>query len=126
MNRLDPDQIDLAVGMRIRERRNHQGLSQTALADIVSVSFQQIQKYESGANRVSASRLVHIADALEVAPEFFVTGLGNSGETDGYEMPVGYVDMARTSCGAGVLRDWQHMSRLQQQAFGNIATAIVT
>lgn len=63
-----PRPADLAVGQRIRLRRRQLGLSQSALADALGVSFQQVQKYERGANRVSASRLVDIAAALNVAP----------------------------------------------------------
>ena len=61
--RADPD-LDAAVGARIAARRQALGLSQAALAGQVGVSFQQLQKYESGANRVSASRLHHLARAL--------------------------------------------------------------
>jgi transcriptional regulator with XRE-family HTH domain len=60
-----PDPIDIAVGARIRMRRRHVGVSQQALADELGVSFQQVQKYERGANRVSASVLVKIARRLD-------------------------------------------------------------
>jgi transcriptional regulator with XRE-family HTH domain len=63
--------IDRHVGARIRMQRMVRGVSQTDLGNAVGVSFQQIQKYENGANRVSASRLQRIAGALEVTPEFF-------------------------------------------------------
>ena len=59
-----PDVVDAFVGSRIAFRRAALGLSQTALADRLGVSFQQVQKYETGANRVSASRLHHIAEVL--------------------------------------------------------------
>jgi transcriptional regulator with XRE-family HTH domain len=60
-----PDQIDVAVGARIRIRRRWMGLSQTQLAAALGVTFQQVQKYEKGSNRVSASMLVRSAKALE-------------------------------------------------------------
>jgi transcriptional regulator with XRE-family HTH domain len=63
-----PNPVDVAVGARIRARRNVLGMSQERLADAVGVTFQQIQKYERGTNRVSASRLSQIAEALEVSP----------------------------------------------------------
>lgn len=69
-----PHQIDEAVGSRIRARRAMLGMSQEKLAGAVGVTFQQIQKYESGANRVSASRLQAIADALDVRPSYFFDG----------------------------------------------------
>ena len=59
-----PHRLDLAIGLRIRERRRKVGLSQQALAEKVGVTFQQVQKYERGTNRVSFSRLVEIADTL--------------------------------------------------------------
>jgi transcriptional regulator with XRE-family HTH domain len=61
-----PNPIDVEVGARIRVRRKSLGLSQTALANALDLTFQQIQKYERGANRVSASMLVHIAKRLEI------------------------------------------------------------
>jgi transcriptional regulator with XRE-family HTH domain len=70
----DP-QLDAALGARIAARRQGLGLSQAALAARIGVSFQQLQKYESGANRISASRLHHLARALG-APvgDFFPDG----------------------------------------------------
>ncbi|HWA61144.1 MAG TPA: helix-turn-helix transcriptional regulator [Caulobacteraceae bacterium] len=65
MNRDGPDPIDVAVGARIRIRRRWLGLSQTQLANALGITFQQVQKYERGANRVSASMLVKIAAKLE-------------------------------------------------------------
>ena len=59
-----PDPMDLALGAAVRVRRRAIGLSQESLADQCGVSFQQIQKYENGANRISFSRLVQIARAL--------------------------------------------------------------
>ncbi len=59
-----PDPMDIALGAAVRVRRRSIGLSQESLADQCAVSFQQIQKYENGANRISFSRLVQIARAL--------------------------------------------------------------
>ncbi|WP_293366472.1 helix-turn-helix transcriptional regulator [Phenylobacterium sp.] len=59
-----PHRLDVAIGQRIRERRRSLSLSQSGLAEAVGVTFQQIQKYERGANRISFSRLVEIAGAL--------------------------------------------------------------
>jgi transcriptional regulator with XRE-family HTH domain len=66
-----PKSVDKHVGLRLRQQRHARGLSQQELADLVGISFQQIQKYESGTNRVSASRLQQFADALQVRPVFF-------------------------------------------------------
>ena len=67
--------VDVHVGKRIRQRRWLAGMTQQKLAEAVGIKFQQIQKYETGANRVSASRLWDIADALEVDVSFFFEGL---------------------------------------------------
>ncbi|MGF1275456.1 helix-turn-helix domain-containing protein [Acetobacter pasteurianus] len=63
--------IDAHVGKRIRLRRTLLGLSQEKLGEALGITFQQIQKYERGANRVGASRLYHIACALDVPISFF-------------------------------------------------------
>jgi transcriptional regulator with XRE-family HTH domain len=66
-----PNPIDVHVGSRIRLRRTLLGISQERLADAVGLTFQQVQKYEKGANRVSSSRLVDLANALDVAVPYF-------------------------------------------------------
>lgn len=70
-----PHPVDVYVGKRIRHRRWLVGMTQQQLAQHVGIKFQQIQKYETGANRVSASRLWDIADALDVEISFFFEGL---------------------------------------------------
>jgi transcriptional regulator with XRE-family HTH domain len=62
-----PDPVDVAVGGRIRLRRKSLKVSQASLADAVGVTFQQVQKYERGSNRVSASMLTKIAATLETS-----------------------------------------------------------
>lgn len=70
-----PDAIDLHAGLRLREMRRAKGWSQEALAEAGGVSFQQIQKYERGANRMSLSRAYKLALALGGNPADFYTGL---------------------------------------------------
>ena len=67
--------VDVHVGKRIRHRRWLVGMTQQQLAQHVGIKFQQIQKYETGANRVSASRLWDISETLEVPISFFFDGL---------------------------------------------------
>jgi transcriptional regulator with XRE-family HTH domain len=67
--------VDVHVGKRIRHRRWMVGMTQQQLAERVGIKFQQIQKYETGMNRVSASRLWDIAEALSVPISFFFEGL---------------------------------------------------
>ena len=70
-----PHPVDVHVGKRVRHRRWLIGMTQQQLAEQVGIKFQQIQKYETGANRVSASRLWDIADALDVPVSFFFEGI---------------------------------------------------
>lgn len=74
--------VDIHVGKRIRQRRWLTGMTQQKLAELVGIKFQQIQKYETGANRVSASRLWDIADALDVSVSFFFEGMEDAPEQD--------------------------------------------
>ena len=69
-----PDPVDLEVGHRIRIERLARGLSQTALANQLGVTFQQVQKYEKGVNRVGAGRLTKIAGVLGVPVGTFFSG----------------------------------------------------
>lgn len=81
--------VDVHVGKRIRHRRWLVGMTQQQLAEQVGIKFQQIQKYETGANRVSASRLWDIAEALDVPVSFFFEGIGehNTEETTSGAFP---------------------------------------
>ncbi|MGI9367831.1 MAG: helix-turn-helix domain-containing protein [Ruegeria sp.] len=72
--------VDVHVGKRVRHRRWLIGMTQQQLAEQVGIKFQQIQKYETGANRISASRLWDIAEALEVPVSFFFEGLEEAGK----------------------------------------------
>ena len=70
-NKKKPNPIDIHVGSRIRLRRNMLGMSQEKLGENLGITFQQIQKYEKGTNRVGASRLQAIASILVVPVAFF-------------------------------------------------------
>src|SRR5204862_2295917 len=69
-----PDPVDIEVGHRIRIERLARGLSQTALANQLGVTFQQVQKYEKGVNRVGAGRLTKIAEVLGIEVGAFFSG----------------------------------------------------
>ena len=73
-----PNPVDLHVGARIRMRRKLLGVSQEKLADQLGLTFQQVQKYERGANRVSASKLYEIARALQTSVAYFFDGLADT------------------------------------------------
>lgn len=87
-----PNPIDRHVGSRIRMRRMLSGVSQEKLGEALSLTFQQIQKYEKGANRVSASRLQQIAKVLEVPVSFFFDGAPSGDPVEG-----GFADMTSTT-----------------------------
>lgn len=73
-----PNIVDQHVGERIRRRRRALGLSQDTLADSLGLTFQQVQKYERGTNRVSASKLYQIAQTLQVTVSYFFEGLADT------------------------------------------------
>jgi len=81
--------VDVHVGKRIRHRRWMNGTTQQQLAEAVGIKFQQIQKYETGMNRVSASRLWDIASVLNVNVSFFFEGLdeGKLAAGNGSDLP---------------------------------------
>ena len=84
MNPDGPHRLDIAIGHRIRERRRSMAMSQQELAESVGITFQQVQKYERGANRVSFSRLVGIAGALRCRLADLAEGL--EGDTVGAQV----------------------------------------
>ena len=89
-----PNPVDIHVGSRIRLRRMMIGMSQERLGERLGLTFQQVQKYEKGANRVGASRLFAISNILEVPVEFFfadmpssIAGSEKNGDTMGMTEP---------------------------------------
>jgi transcriptional regulator with XRE-family HTH domain len=78
LRRPEDIEIDQQIGQRLKERRLLMGLSQTALADGLGITFQQLQKYEKGHNRIAAGRLYGCAQLLDVPPEYFFEGLEGS------------------------------------------------
>ena len=106
-----PHPVDVTVGNRVRELRIRRGLSQQALGEKVGVSFQQIQKYERGTNRMGSSRLVQIADVLDVPVASFFDGLGKAASK---EVETGGPLNVKAS---KVARDWQRIGdeRLQSK-----------
>ena len=75
-----PDPVDIHVGNRVKGLRVLRGMSQEKLGQAVGVTFQQIQKYERGANRMGASRLVEIGTALDVPAAYFFAELPSNGK----------------------------------------------
>jgi transcriptional regulator with XRE-family HTH domain len=88
-----PDPVDVHVGARLRQRRTLLGMSQEKLAAAFGVSFQQIQKYERGANRVSASRLHQLTRILNVPVGYFFEGMTDTLQNGAAAHPVGDGEM---------------------------------
>src|ERR1700704_5770468 len=105
---------DIEVGQRIRARRMAQGMSQTELGEMLGVTFQQVQKYEKGINRVGAGRLVRVGEALDVPVSFFFGTTDGGGEDT--RAILGFLD---TSYSLRLLRAF---SRIPQ---GEVQRAIV-
>ena len=77
MTKKETNPVDHHVGARVRARRVLLGMSQEKLGDALGVTFQQVQKYEKGANRIGASRLENISRVLEVPPSYFFDGMAS-------------------------------------------------
>lgn len=109
-----PDHVDKHVGSQLRARRIFLGMSQEKLADSAGITFQQVQKYERGANRVSAGRLFGFSKTLDVPVNFFYDGIlsktsetpaaigmsDNAQEGFGVEKPTGFCPVNRADLDA--------------------------
>ncbi len=84
MTNKSPNPIDVHVGSRLRMRRMLVGMSQEKLGEHLDLTFQQVQKYEKGSNRISASRLFDMSRILDVPVQFFFDELSNSSATPGF------------------------------------------
>lgn len=92
MSKKNPNPIDKHVGSRVRMRRLMLGLSQEKLADAIDLTFQQVQKYEKGTNRMGSSRLQQIANVLQVPVTFFFEGAPGQPKLDGKAPSPAYVN----------------------------------
>lgn len=79
-----PNPVDLHVGARVRMRRKFLGLSQEGLAETLDLTFQQVQKYERGSNRISASKLYEISKTLKAPIAYFFEGYGDGETVEGF------------------------------------------
>jgi transcriptional regulator with XRE-family HTH domain len=96
------DNLDEHLGKRLFQRRRFMGLTQHQLGEAVGVRFQQIQKYECGANKISAARLWQISKVLQISVDYFFDGLGSTQKPSPEVRSVGG---ARGNRGVGVLMD---------------------
>lgn len=81
-----PHPVDVHVGSRVRLRRNMLGMSQEKLGKAIGLTFQQVQKYERGANRIGSSRLFELSKVLSVPVSYFFEGMAKAGERAGAAM----------------------------------------
>jgi len=103
-NPREANSIDAHVGSRVRLRRQLMKLSQEKLGDALGVTFQQVQKYERGANRIGASRLFSLANVLDVPVNFFfegLTGVAAGGVAETEQSPIVY-DFIQSSDGVAL------------------------
>ena len=115
--------VDVHVGKRVRHRRWMVGMTQQQLAGKVGIKFQQIQKYETGMNRISASRLWDIAEALDVPVSFFFEGLDGEPEIAAAEeaMPN---DLLADKEALELVRSYYQIPEAQRRRLFDLARAI--
>jgi len=114
------ESIDVQVGRRLRQRRVELGLSQQKLSAAAGVSYQQIQKYERGTNRVGASMLWLLSEVLNVEPAYFFEGLGRRPRAASM---AGLADQDAEAYETGALSDRETMELVK--AYGAIEDASV-
>lgn len=94
MSKKNPEAVDGHIGRRLRQARHARDMSQADLGNKIGVTFQQIQKYENGTNRISASRLTKAAEALGVSVAWFWEGVQERGLLDETGRPDPFVELA--------------------------------
>ena len=116
--------VDVHVGKRIRHRRWLVGMTQQQLAEQVGIKFQQIQKYETGANRVSASRLWDIADALDVPVSFFFEGLDVEASDEDAAAPMVPADLMGDKEALDLVRSYYAIPENQRRRLFELARVL--
>jgi transcriptional regulator with XRE-family HTH domain len=119
-------QSDLHIGGRLKSLRQLRGLSQEALGEAVGITFQQVQKYENGKNRISAGRLFAFAQYLEVPVQYFFEGMEG---TTNFGSPLDYdqqiLDVLRSRDGARLVRAFSGLSDpLHRRAVVQLAVSL--
>jgi len=106
------DKMDVHVGERVKMRRSELGMTQAALADTLGLSFQQVQKYERGVNRIASSRLQMIADTLHVTPTYFFDGLPEYKAIKGSQHSLDHIKkFAASADGMALMKAFRKISR---------------
>ena len=119
--------VDVHVGKRVRHRRWMVGMTQQQLGDTVGIKFQQIQKYETGMNRVSASRQWDIASALDVPVSFFFEGLDGQDAEDAlqqFEEPAARGDLLVDREAQELVRSYYSIPEEQRRRLFDLARVL--
>ena len=114
--------VDVHVGKRVRHRRWLVGMTQQQLAEQVGIKFQQIQKYETGANRVSASRLWDISRALQVSISFFFEGIED--QVEGAEAKDAPTDIMADKEALDLIRSYYAIPENQRRRLFDLARVL--
>jgi len=122
---LGPHITDLHVGAQVRKRRKVLGISQGELANAVGVTFQQVQKYERGANRVSASKLHEIAICLSMPIAYFFDGLPLIEQDDFADAEISAADFLRTAEGQELAATFPRLTPGKRKGVMNMVRAIL-
>ncbi len=113
MAKRGPDPIDKHVGSRVRQRRQELGLSQEKLGDALGLTFQQVQKYEKGTNRVSASRLQHLSRILKAPIASFFEGSPGLAKVKGDGASSAYVsDFVASTDGLALMKAFMQIKNV--------------
>lgn len=121
MPRRTPDPLDVAAGCKLRAARVAANLSQTQLGQAIGVTFQQIQKYERGTNRISVSALIGMAEALDVPPAALLPRV----MAEGKAAPDPLAALGASIGGLELAQTYARLSSEQQRSVLSIAKAIV-
>lgn len=116
--------VDVHVGKRVRHRRWMVGMTQQQLAGKVGIKFQQIQKYETGMNRISASRLWDIAESLTVPVSFFFEGIGEDADVANTAIEGVPSDILADKEALELIRSYYQIPEQQRRRFFELARAI--
>ena len=116
--------VDVHVGKRVRHRRWMVGMTQQQLAGKVGIKFQQIQKYETGMNRISASRLWDIAEALDVPVSFFFEGLDEQADSSAMDKDGIPSDILADKEALELVRSYYLIPEMQRRRLFELARAI--
>jgi transcriptional regulator with XRE-family HTH domain len=120
------NELDQRVGERLRSRRLKMGLSQTELGAAAGVTYQQLQKYERGTNRIAASRMIQFAEKLGVPPAYFVEGFGSGSKAndDTTKTARAIESVAATHEGVAVLEAMAQMTPSRRRFVVTLARAL--